>query len=78
MTKKLIKHGNSMALVIDKPILKMLGFDEKTPLELSVQDNTLVIKSRLKKSKSHEEEIDEIAKKIMKKYEPVFKKLAKS
>ncbi len=67
-----------MALVIDKPILKMLGFDEKTSLELSIQDGTLVIRSCLKKKQSRTEKIDAIAHEIMKKYDPVFKKLAKS
>ena len=78
MTKKLIKHGNSLALLIEKPLLNVLGFDEKTALEIIIQNNTLVIKAvHDKKSRVNDEDIDEIAKKIMKKYEPVFKKLAK-
>jgi antitoxin component of MazEF toxin-antitoxin module len=28
MTKKLSKHGNSLALVIDRSILELLGIDE--------------------------------------------------
>ena len=34
MIKKLSKHGNSLALVIDKPILELLGIDEDTELEV--------------------------------------------
>lgn len=34
MIKKLSKHGNSLALVIDKPILELLGIDEDTNLEV--------------------------------------------
>ena len=34
MQKTLIKHGNSLALVIDKPILEMLQITPDTKLEL--------------------------------------------
>ncbi len=78
MTKKLIKHGNSLALVIEKPILKMLGIDEGTSIELSIKENSLIIRAaHPKKAKTREEEIEEIAQKIMKKYDQVFKELAK-
>ena len=35
MTKTLTRHGNSLALVIDKPILEQMGVDETTPLTLA-------------------------------------------
>jgi len=35
MVKRLTKHGNSMALVIDRPILELLNIDSETPLEIS-------------------------------------------
>ena len=41
--KKLSKHGNSLALVIDRPILELLGMDEGTPLEVSTDGQALVI-----------------------------------
>lgn len=43
MTKKLCKHGNSLALVIDRPILELLGIDEKTALEISTDGRALLI-----------------------------------
>jgi antitoxin component of MazEF toxin-antitoxin module len=43
MTKTLIKHGNSLALVIDKPILKLLDISPETPLELTTDGNRLLI-----------------------------------
>ena len=43
MTKKLSKHGNSLALVIDRSILELLGIDEKTALEISTDGRALVI-----------------------------------
>ena len=38
MIKNLVKHGNSYALVIDKPILELLGITPDTPLEISTTD----------------------------------------
>jgi antitoxin MazE len=43
MTKTLIKHGNSLALVIDKPILKMLQISADTPLELTSNGDALLV-----------------------------------
>ena len=43
MTKTLIKHGNSLALVIDKPILEMLHISPDTPLELTTNGDALMV-----------------------------------
>jgi antitoxin MazE len=43
MTKTLTRHGNSLALVIDKPILEQMGVDETTPLTLAFDGRCLVI-----------------------------------
>jgi antitoxin MazE len=43
MTKTLTKHGNSLALVIDKPILELLKIDADTPLEITTDGSRLII-----------------------------------
>jgi antitoxin component of MazEF toxin-antitoxin module len=43
MIKRLSKHGNSLALVIDRPILELLGIDEQTALDISTDGQALVI-----------------------------------
>jgi antitoxin component of MazEF toxin-antitoxin module len=43
VVKTLIKHGNSYALVIDKPILELLRATPDTPLELTTNGETLMI-----------------------------------
>ena len=43
MTKTLIKHGNSLALVIDKPVLEMLRITADTPLELTTDGDSLLV-----------------------------------
>ena len=77
MSKKLTKHGNSLALIIDKPILKMLNISEQTQLELSIYNNALVIRPVTKKKIRSKQEIKKIAQEIMDEYADVFKKLAK-
>jgi antitoxin MazE len=43
MIKKMVSHGNSTALIIDKPILQLLKIDEDTPLELTTDGRNLII-----------------------------------
>jgi antitoxin component of MazEF toxin-antitoxin module len=43
MIKKLSKHGNSLALVIDRSILDLLDIDEKTSLDISTDGESLVV-----------------------------------
>jgi antitoxin MazE len=43
MIKKLTKVGNSLALVIDRPILDLLNVDDQTPLEIRTDGHALTI-----------------------------------
>jgi antitoxin component of MazEF toxin-antitoxin module len=43
MVKHLTQHGNSVALVIDKPVLALLRITVKTPLELTTDGRNLII-----------------------------------
>jgi len=43
MVKHLTQHGNSAALVIDKPVLELLHITMKTPLELETDGRNLII-----------------------------------
>jgi len=43
MTKKLVQHGNSAALILDKPILELLNVTMDTPLEISTDGRNIVI-----------------------------------
>lgn len=75
MIKKLTRHGNSLALVIDRPILELLKIDPDTPLDVSTDGKQLFISpakpsTRLKKF----EEAQEWA---HNKYGKAFQELAK-
>ena len=43
MIKKLSRHGNSLALLIDRSILDLLKIDENTPLEVSTDGTALIV-----------------------------------
>jgi len=43
MIKKLTKHGNSLALVIDRPILDLLRIEPETLLEVSTDGKRLIV-----------------------------------
>lgn len=77
MTKKLIKYGDDLAFIIDKPILDDLGITEKTNLDLVVMGDILLIKPK-NINKNKQAELEKIATSIMDTYESVFKKLAKT
>ncbi len=43
MIKKLTKHGNSLAIIIDRAVLNLLKIDADTPLDISTDGQVLVI-----------------------------------
>jgi antitoxin component of MazEF toxin-antitoxin module len=43
MVKRLTKHGNSMALVIDRGVLDLLEIDADTPLSITTDGKCLVV-----------------------------------
>ena len=43
MIKKLVRHGNSRALVIERPVLELLNIDDDTPLEITTDGQVLIV-----------------------------------
>lgn len=43
MIKKLCLVGNSLGLVIERPLLEILGIDRNTPLDISTDGKRLII-----------------------------------
>ncbi len=43
MVKTLTKHGNSLALVIEKPILDLIGAEADTPFNITTDGQALVL-----------------------------------
>jgi antitoxin component of MazEF toxin-antitoxin module len=43
MIRKLTKQGNSVCLVIERPIRELMGIDTDTPLKVSVEGRRLIV-----------------------------------
>lgn len=43
MIKTLTKHGNSLALVIEKPVLELIGADAETQFDISTDGQVLIL-----------------------------------
>ena len=43
MVKSLTKHGNSLALLIERPILELLGADADTAFDVTTDGQALVL-----------------------------------
>ena len=64
MIKHLTVHGNSLALVIEKAVLELLGIGKKTPLRVSTDGESLVISpvKNTKREKKFQQALEEVNK----------------
>ena len=74
MKKNLTKHGNSLALVIEKPILELLGADAETTFEVSTDGQALIL-TPVKEGASSEA-FSSALEKVNSQYPKALKKLA--
>jgi antitoxin component of MazEF toxin-antitoxin module len=73
MVKKLIRHGNSSALVIDKPIMEILNITNETTFELTTDGRNLILSPQTEYTQ--EKDILNSLEKINKKHGAVLKRL---
>lgn len=83
MRKKLCVHGNNFALILTPKILKDLNITKETPLKLSIKKGVLTIeavKETAKKltTKNTSKNVLSAGQEVMKQYDEVFKRLAKT
>ncbi len=74
MTKMLTKHGNSYALVIDKPILELLHATPTTPFEIMTDGSCLVVTPV--REQTEEDKFQRALDKVHKRFGRALKKLA--
>jgi antitoxin component of MazEF toxin-antitoxin module len=74
MIKKMVQHGNSSALIIDKPIMELLKINPDTPLEISTDGKNIII-SPVQNITRHKK-LDKSLDHINKKYHRTLKKHA--
>jgi antitoxin MazE len=75
MTKRLQAIGNSAGIIIDKPILELLGITPETELELSTDGQRLIITPVLEKSRRSR--VARLQARVLASHEKTFRKLAK-
>lgn len=74
MIKKLSAVGNSLGLIIERPILDLLHITKDTPLELETDGESLVVRPvRVGKK----ERVRESARRMMAAHDATLRKLAK-
>ncbi len=77
MIKKLVRHGNSRALVIDKPILELLNITDETEIEIITDGTSLTMRpvgAEVERRKRFEAAMEE----ANRSWGPVFERLADS
>jgi len=75
MIKKLSTVGNSLGLIIERPILDLLNITKDTPLEITTDGEALII--RPAKKLSQMDRVISAADEIMDAHDETFRKLAK-
>ena len=81
MIKKLSKHGNSLAILIDKPILDLLNINEDTHINIKTDGTNIIIepiRAQSSSTISENSKIQELYEELVDKYNTVLKKLSKS
>jgi antitoxin component of MazEF toxin-antitoxin module len=74
MRKRLSAIGNSLGLVIEKPILELLHIDRETELDMSTDGQRLIITPVPQQRRA---KVLAAAKRVMDAHDKTFRKLAK-
>jgi antitoxin component of MazEF toxin-antitoxin module len=74
MTKRLQKHGNSHALIIDKALMEATGIGPDTPLNVTVHAGTIMIAAA--NVGLGRERVDQIMDRVERDYGKALKRLA--
>ncbi len=73
MRKKLTAIGNSLGVVIEKPILELLDIDRDTELEMRTDGKLLILEPVRQRRKR----VAEAARRVMDAHDETFRKLSK-
>lgn len=76
MQKNLTKHGNSFALIIDKPILELLHIEPTTPLEITTNGEVLIIRPVRGEKKERKRNFKQALDVVNQQYSKTLKKLS--
>ena len=77
MVKKLSKHGNSLAVLLDKPILDLLNINEDTRINIKTDGTNIILEPiHTQASISENSKLQELYEELVDKYDAVLKKLS--
>lgn len=76
MVKMLSKIGNSYGLIIDRPILNLLGIDPETPLEVTTERGGLFVRPASSEVGDHKDRVRRSAARMAKIHRGTLRKLA--
>jgi antitoxin MazE len=74
MIKRLTAVGNSLGLIIERPILELLDIDKETPLEVRTDGEALIIRPQRKNRSAR---LKAAAERMMDAHDETMRKLAK-
>jgi putative addiction module antidote len=74
MRRKLSKHGNSLALVIEKPVLELLGITADTELEVTTDGRKLTVVAAT--DEEREARFEQALNYVFEEYDEALRKLA--
>jgi antitoxin MazE len=75
MKKNLTVIGNSLGIIIEKPILDLLGISKETQLEMITDGQRLIIEPV--KQEERAEKIKDATRRVMKNHDKTLRELAK-
>lgn len=74
MVKTLSKHGNSLALILDRAVLDLLKIEKNTPLEVTTDGDGLIV--RPLRREAHRDRVLQAAQKVLHTHQKTLRKLA--
>jgi antitoxin component of MazEF toxin-antitoxin module len=75
MLKRIQQIGNSQGVIIDKTVLRLVGAEDATALDLTVENGAIVL--RPIDEAGRKARLEEAAKTVLNKYAPALRKLTK-
>ena len=75
MIKQLTKIGNSMGIIIERPILELLKIDRNTPLEIRTDGEGLIIRPLREQERA--KRVSAAAERVADTHAETFEKLAR-
>ena len=74
MTKNLVAIGNSLGIIIEKPVLDLLRIERDTPLDVRTDGNRLIIEPLAKEDRAAR--LKSAVARVMKNHHETLRKLA--